>query len=352
MFEQGVIRPPSEASSLLVRVTRNCPWNRCHFCPAYKGTSFSKRSVSEIKKDIDEMAQVYDSNIHQIDTAFLQDADSLIIPTQELLDILHYLKERFPRINRVTTYARAKSMKKKSVKSLKALKEAGLNRIHTGLESGSLNVLKLVRKGESPEDMIKAGEKVMESGISLSEYIIPGLGGKEFSKEHALETAKVLNRIRPDFIRLRTFTLPPDSPMSRMVDDGKFHPLNDIEILNEIRLLLQNLDEMPAHFCSADFGINLLIAVDGYLERDKKNMLEELDKFLSYPIAAQKAFILLHRTGYWSHSPESVIKDKRLMNELIEKIEELEKENEDGFYKHIRKLMAHSLPPPQTDNWV
>jgi len=119
MFEQGVIRPPSEANSLLVRVTRNCPWNRCLFCPAYKGTKFSKRSLAEVKRDMDEMALYHGAYASEFTSAFLQDADSLILSTEELLEILKHLKDRFPGITRVTSYARAKSLKKKSVETLK-----------------------------------------------------------------------------------------------------------------------------------------------------------------------------------------------------------------------------------------
>ncbi len=177
MYEQGVIRPPSEANSLLVRVTRNCPWNQCVFCPAYKGTKFSKRSVEEVKKDIENMEEEYAGN-HLIRSAFLQDADSLILPVPDLVSILQYIKQKFPDIQRVTSYARASTLKRKTVEELKELKRAGLTRIHTGLESGSAAVLKMIKKGITPEDIIEGGTRVMEAGISLSEYIMPGMGGR------------------------------------------------------------------------------------------------------------------------------------------------------------------------------
>ena len=214
MFEQGVIRPPSEASSLLVRVTRNCPWNRCHICPAYKGKKFSRRTVEEVKNDIDMMAETYSSHSGSFTSAFLQDADTLILPTDDLVKIISYIRNKFPNIERVTTYARAKSMKRKNPGDYHRLKEAGLTRIHSGMESGSARVLKLIQKGITPEDILKGGVNVATSGISLSEYIMPGVGGKALSKEHALETARILNQIRPDFIRVRTFAVHP-CPLSR-----------------------------------------------------------------------------------------------------------------------------------------
>jgi len=176
MYEQGVIRPPSEANSLLLRVTRNCPWNQCLFCPAYKGTKFSRRTVDEVKKDIDAMAAEYRG--YAVRTAFFQDGDSLLLPTADVLEILRYLKEKFPGIERVTTYARAPTLRKKSVEDLILLREAGLTRVHAGMESGSEKVLKMIKKGITPEDIVEGGRHVVEAGISLSEYIMPGVGGR------------------------------------------------------------------------------------------------------------------------------------------------------------------------------
>ncbi|MCX5799422.1 MAG: radical SAM protein, partial [Proteobacteria bacterium] len=257
MYEQGVIRPPSEANSLLVRVTRNCPWNQCVFCPAYKGTKFSRRTVDEIKKDIDNMAKEYGGYTF-IKSVFLQDADSLLLPTADLLTILEYLKQKFPGIERITSYARAKTVKRKTVDELKQLKEAGLTRIHIGMESGSAKVLQMIKKGITPEDIVAGGTKVVEAGISLSEYIMPGIGGRTLSEEHAIETARLLNIIKPDFIRVRTFAMHPESPMQTMVQEGTFSPMTDEEIVAEIRLLVANLDEMHSYFSCADFSLNLL----------------------------------------------------------------------------------------------
>ncbi|MGM0426242.1 MAG: radical SAM protein [Thermodesulfobacteriota bacterium] len=351
MFEQGVIRPPSEAGSLLVRVTRNCPWNRCLFCPAYKGTKFSRRTVSEIKEDIDEMTRYYGPQGSGITTAFLQDADCLILPTEELLEILTYLRQAFPGIHRITSYARAKSLKNKRVESLKALKKAGLKRIHTGLESGSRKVLKLIRKGESPEDMVKGGQHVMSAGIRLSEYILPGVGGKALTHEHAVETARVLNRIRPDFIRVRTFALPPESPMTDMAADGRFTPLNDSEIVSEIRELLLHLNEMPSHFRCGDFSLNLLMHVDGSLDQDKKQMLKALDQFLSLPPRDQQAYALLQRSGHFGLHPTEMLQNKDLLGRLHRKIEAIEQDAPNGFNQYIQAMMATQLPRPQTNSW-
>jgi radical SAM superfamily enzyme YgiQ (UPF0313 family) len=352
MYEQGVIRPPTEASSLLIRVTRNCPWNQCLFCPAYKGTTFSRRTVEEVKGDIDDMADDYADYMDRITSAFLQDANSLIVPTKELLEILDHLKKRFPKITRVTTYARAKTMTRKSVNEYVELKEAGLTRVHTGMESGSPAVLKMMRKGSSPEDMRTGALKVMEGGISLSEYIMPGLGGRTLSNEHALKTARLLNDIRPDYIRVRTFALHPQSPLKKMIEDGDFVLMTDEEIVGEIRLLIENLDEMHSYLCCGDFSLNLLMQVNGYLDEKKAAMLEELDKFLSLSSEEKKAYSLLRRYYPAVQRSVDVLQDEGVVKELSREIERLEGAYEDGFNKYIEQLMAYQVPQPQTDNWT
>jgi len=349
MFEQGVIRPPSEAASLLVRVTRNCPWNRCHICPAYKGERFSRRSVEEVKTDIDMMARTYGPRTNAFTSAFLQDADTLILPTDELVEIIGHIKHVFPGIERITTYARAKSMKKKRSESYQRLKAAGLTRIHTGMESGSAKVLKLIQKGITPDDIRTGGIRVAQSGISLSEYIMPGVGGRTLSLEHALETAWILNEIRPDFIRVRTFAIHPLSPLQEMVEEGTFDPMNDEEVVGEIRLLLENLDKMPTHFRCGDFSLNLLMQVDGRLDKDKAAMLREIDRYLALTREQKQAYSLLQRS-YPGMRLLDAVEDAGLLKQLAGKIRELEKEK-DGFDEYIRRLMTFQLPQPQTGAW-
>ncbi|OPY71464.1 MAG: coproporphyrinogen III oxidase [Syntrophorhabdus sp. PtaU1.Bin002] len=350
MYEQGVIRPPSEANSLLVRVTRNCPWNQCIFCPAYKGTKFSKRTVEEIKGDIDQMAKEYGGYAF-IHSVFLQDADSLLLSTHDLLDILRYIKQKFPDIKRVTSYARAKTLKRKTVAELKELKEAGLTRIHVGMESGSEKVLKMIKKGITQEDIVVGGQHVVEAGISLSEYIMPGIGGKNLSEEHARETARLLNAVRPDFIRVRTFAMHPASPMQKMAQDGTFVPMTDEEIVAEIRLLVSCFEEIHSYFSCADFSLNLLMQVDGYLDEKKSWMLEELDKYLALTKTEKQIYSLLRRSSYMGY-PLDVVKDKALAKQAQAEIEKLEKRGENGFDKYIQLLMSYQLPQPQTEQWT
>lgn len=350
MYEQGVIRPPSEAQSLLIRVTRNCPWNQCIFCPAYKGVKFSRRTVEEVKKDIDNMEKEYAAYKGMIRSAFLQDADSLVLKTSDILEIINYTKEKFPGLDRITTYARATTLKRKTVEELRELRKAGLTRIHVGMESGSANVLKMIRKGITPDDIVEGGKKVVEAGMSLSEYIMPGVGGKTMSAENAVETARLLNQIKPDFIRVRTFAMHPMSPMRKLVENGTFVPMNDIEIVEEIRLLVASLDEMHAYFSCGDFSLNLLMQVDGYLDEKKPYMLSELDKFLSLTPNQQKIYALLRRSSYMQY-PIEAVENEDVMRKVLPEIEKLEKDDPNGFHNYIEMLKSYQLPQPQTDEW-
>jgi len=350
MFEQGVIRPPSEASSLLIRVTRNCPWNQCLFCPAYKGVKFSKRTVEEVKMDIDSMADEI-RGYAGVRTAFLQDADSLILPVDDLVAILDYLKEKFPKIDRITTYARSRTLSHKSVDDLKRLRQAGLTRIHTGMESGSARVLQMIKKGMTPEEVVTGGRHVMEAGIELSEYIMPGIAGQALSEEHAIETARLLNLVRPHFIRVRTFAMHPQSPMQKMVQEGTFVSLTDDEIVAGIRLLVNHLDSMHSYFSCNDFSLNLLMQVDGFLDEKKEYMLKELDTFLSMTKRQKQVYTLLHYAGY-SRYPLSVVYDQNVLDQVVPEIEKIERNGvEHGFDEYIRMLKTYQLPQPQTDNW-
>ena len=313
-YEMGPIRPPSEASSLLIRVTRNCEWNRCLFCPVYKDTEFSVRPIEHVKHDINlireyidflqnptdniviEEPLAYDSamrwNIHNTKSVFLQDADSLAIGAHNLTKILNHLKDTFPNIERVTSYARSSTINKMTVEDLTTLREAGLTRIHVGLESGSDLVLKMVRKGASKAIHIQAGLKVKEAGMELSEYFMPGLGGQTLSEEHAVESADALNEINPDFIRLRPLAFPVRAPLYEMVSSGQFDRCNDIEIVKELQTFIANLEGISSYLVS-DHILNLFADLEGQLPEDKDLLLSIPQRFLDLAQEEQ----LLYRFG-------------------------------------------------------
>jgi len=206
----------------------------------------------------------------------------------------------------------------------------------------------MLKKGITPDDIVEAGKKVMAAGISLSEYIMPGVGGRTLSEEHARETARLLNQVKPDFIRVRTFALHPKSPMKKMVDEGIFVPMTDEEIVSEIRLLVSCLDEIHSYFSCGDYSPNLLMEVNGYLDDKKADMLRELGQFLSLNPEQKKAYSLIRRSSSMNY-PVDIVLDEKVMRQVLPEIERLEQGDPDGFNRYIDTLMSYMIPQPQTD---
>jgi hypothetical protein len=229
-------------------------------------------------------------------TVFLQDANSLIMQTKDLVAALHYLRERVPGIRRITSYARSSTVARKTLAELEDIRAAGLDRIHIGLESGSDSVLAMVSKGTTAAHHIEAGRKAIAAGMTLSEYIMPGLGGVELSRVHADETARVLNAIRPHFIRLRSLRVPPHTPLARDVAAGRLRLLSDDETIREIRQLIDALDGIDSTFTS-DHIMNLLEEVEGVLPAAKADMLAAIDRYLALPDEERVLFRLARRGG-------------------------------------------------------
>jgi len=336
-FEQGPIRPPSEANSLLLRVTRNCTWNKCKFCSLYKGEQFSVRTVEELKKDLDEMAEsgYYDN----CNSAFLQDANSIVLNPEKTVEVLEYLRMKFPKINRVTTYGRADTLSKITPEQYAKLYAAGLNRIHSGYESGSDKVLKLINKGNTKEQEIVAGKKIKQSGIQLSIYFMPGVGGREFSFENYMETADVINQVNPDFVRIRTFVALPGSGMQQDIDDGTFTEGTDIEKAMEVRHLIENITQCDGQIVS-DHIINLFEDVKGNLKTDKDKLLEPFHEFDALSPEDQKRFQIARRTGMVRIMREM----KKISPENKIKIDELvEYSKEYGLEVFLSKLLRRYI---------
>jgi radical SAM superfamily enzyme YgiQ (UPF0313 family) len=335
VFELGPIRPPSEAFSLLIRATRNCPWNRCRFCPVYKGTRFELRPVGEIIGDI-EAAKAISEGIKEMAwkaghggqvremaamlcnqsqygpcvchvaqwlatgsrTAFLQDSNTLIMRTPELVKVVTFLREAFPELKRVTTYGRSHTAARKSITELQELKDAGLDRIHIGLETGYDPLLVYMEKGCTAEDHIKGGRKVKEVGISLCEYVMPGLGGRKMSEEHARETARVLNEIDPDYIRLRSLHVSPTMPLWTALQEGDFELQTEDEVVKEIAVLIENLQ--VTSYLKSDHILNLLMEVEGKMPADKEKCLNIIYGYLSMPDEERLNFQVGRRAGLYN----------------------------------------------------
>ena len=374
-FEQGPIRPPSEAGSLLVRVSRNCPWNKCAFCRTYKNTKFELRSIEEIQKDIDSMSEiakilkelsvkegnqgliserivniVFDryplyTECHRAvalwlhyggESVFLQDADSLVMKTDDIASILRHILGAFPSVNGITTYCRSKTAARKSVAELELLRDAGLARIHVGMESGLDPLLKLIRKGVTAADHIEGGQKIKAAGISLCEYVIPGLGGTLYSGEHARETARVINAIHPDFVRLRTLHVVNDTPLMELMKKGEFSPLGDEDVLREIQELISGLEGIETTIVS-DHILNLLEEIEGSLPRDKEKMLDLLERYFSLSEEQRLVFRLGRRSGIYRRLAD--LSDKSAYEDLKNIVDHYETMGNGSLEKHLSMVM-------------
>ncbi len=328
-FEIGPIRPPSEggSNSLLLRTTRNCPWSNCKFCYGiiYDRKKFELRKVEEIKSDIDTVKSIADEtkrvswelghggDLNQevissmvgsdpvlrtnecfilvlnwlysgAKTAFLQDANSVIMPTEQLIEVLKYLKETFPSLSRITSYARSKTIVKKSLDELEKLNQAGLTRLHVGPETGDDELLKHVNKGVTSEEHIRAGQKAKKAGFELSEYVMIDLGGRDRFRQHAKNTARVLTAIDPDFIRLRPLIIGPELPLYEDYEKGDLKLSSPHERLEELKILVENLD-VTSKLCF-DHSLNAW-----YRDSSRNRTLFSLD-YDGYKFTEQNAEVL------------------------------------------------------------
>ena len=351
-FELGPIRPPSEAASLMLRVTRNCPWNKCKFCGLYRGEQFSIRPVEHVIRDINQVRYYIDqikeamqrpgdadhrhlSSLQMglsppeqmafhsalnwvrsgMKSVFLQDANTLVIKPDDLVAILEYLRLVFPQVERVTSYARSHSIARISDADMARLAAAGLNRIHIGMESGADAVLDFIKKGVDKETHVVAGRKVKDAGIELSEYYMPGLGGKEYSSVNALQTADAMNRIDPDFIRIRTLAIPAGVDLYRDVQMGIFTPLNDQQMAAELLLFLDNLAGITS-VVKSDHILNLFQEVEGHLPDDLERITEPIRTFMTIDPSEQLLYLVGRRTGIFSRLADL---DDRVMRNHAEK---------------------------------
>lgn len=331
-YELGPIRPPSEANSLLLRVTRNCPWNKCTFCGLYKGEQFAIRKTDHIRRDIDRIRYFVDEiektraaadgsagslaslqfGLPRTEQAafhaaltfirggmrsiFLQDANTLVLKSDDLVDILQYARQAFPQVERITSYARSHSIARISDDDMGRLATAGLNRLHIGMESAANETLALVKKGVDKQTHILAGQKVKKAGIELSEYFMPGLGGEAYSRENALESADALNQIDADYIRIRTLAIPEMVELYKDVQAGKFKPLGDKQKAEELLVFLEHLHGIDS-IVRSDHILNLFQEVEGRLPHDLETMTLPIRSFLALDPQMQMLYIVGRRTG-------------------------------------------------------
>jgi len=281
---QIVIRPPVEAYSVLIAVTGGCNWNRCRFCGTYKGIyrttqDYAIRPLEDVLKDIDLYA---DKNYHGY-PVFLAGGNPTSAPTDYLVKIIEYVRLRMKNVPRISCYAKALDILRKTDEELKKLSEAGLDIVYMGLESGSSKILRLMKKGTNAESMIKAGKRVLNSGIKLSLYVILGLGGKKFSEEHIKETAGVLTEINPTIFRFRTLNLMPNTPLWKDWKNGDFELLSPVENLIEERDIIANLGENVTSQVFNDHISNYCSLESTNIKIDRDAFIKTLDSYIDDP---------------------------------------------------------------------
>jgi radical SAM superfamily enzyme YgiQ (UPF0313 family) len=401
-FEICSIRPPTENYSLTFRLTRNCYFNRCKFCPVYKlGARFSKRTIEDIEADIDSAKRIDDalsdpglrnrgellSSIQEEDqpvpevpgdldprlawfltwfkehptlsdslshiltfraaggkTCFLGDSDSLILKPDFLKRVLDKITKNFPTIQRFTVYGRTSAAARlRKLDELRAFREAGLHRIHFGLESGSDTVLKFMSKGVTSREHVEGALKTKEAGLSCSVYVMPGLGGEKWSREHARQTAEVLSQIAPDYVRLRTLEVFPMTPLDQAMKDGEFSEASEEQVVEEVRTLVAET-RSPTEIVS-DSASNLL-DVNGRLPKDREFMLALIDDYLSLSPRDKLYFSLTARLRSFIGQYGGVTADIAGMLAPFVTGNQLELESaSDGQLTDITRLIRSKLMP-------
>jgi radical SAM superfamily enzyme YgiQ (UPF0313 family) len=286
-YEGPIYRPPSEADSLLIQATIGCPHNRCTFCMVYKnGPRYRARPVDDIREDILEAKRVYGPRVR---TMFLPAGNTIAMKTEDLVEVCSFARRTFSSLERITVYGSSQFIHKKGPRQLEQLARAGLGRIHVGLESGDDVTLKRIRKGTHAQQQIEAGSWVMAANMELSVYVILGIGGQERTRQHAEETARVINEIAPDFMRLRTFVPKTNTPLLEEVMAGRFQMLTPHGILRETKTLIEQLT--VATNLTSDHYTNY-INLQGRLPDDKPRLLDKIKSALKQDESRFRPFFI------------------------------------------------------------
>jgi len=280
-YHEPLFRPPSEAYSFILQVTLGCAWNKCAFCEMYSSKQFKVRSEEDIFADIDSM-EAYGEQYRKI---FLADGNAMVLSFDKLSRILDKLKDTFPKMTRVSAYALPKDIAAKSDEELKALADKGLKLLYVGIESGDDELLQRINKGENFESTSHALQRAQKAGIKLSVMILNGLGGKNYSQQHAINSAKVVNEIQPEFLSTLVLSYPYGEEHFMKKFDGEFIPLNTIELIAEMKVFIETLELNQSVFRS-DHASNYLI-LRGNFPRDKEEMLSRINGVLDDPANAK-----------------------------------------------------------------
>ena len=275
-YEGNIFRPPSEARSYILQCTIGCTHNRCTFCAMYKDKKYRVRSLEEIKADI-RMAKLYYGDVEKV---FLADGDAIAMETSELLEILEMLYQSFPSLRHVGVYASPDVVLKKDMSELTALKAAGLTIAYLGVETGDEELLKDIRKGVTYDEMVEAGLRLRQAGIQLSVTVLLGLAGRTpKAVEHAKNTAKILNDMNPEYIGALTLMVVPRTELFRRMERGEFELPGPFEILDEMRIMIENLEVEGSEFRS-NHASNYL-PIKGRFPDDKQAILDLINDIIA-----------------------------------------------------------------------
>lgn len=294
-YDTPVFRPPSEARSFILRVTRGCAHNKCTYCNMYRGVPFQILSDEEISRQIALAVHYGKESVRRV---FLADGDALVLPTAKLLKILQALRENFPKLQRVASYAAPKDILRKSEDELRQLKEAGLQLLYYGMETGDDITLKAVNKGVNATEAIEAGRRVTASGMKLSLMVILGLAGKEGSQRHALETAKAINIIQPTMLSALCLMLYRGSELLDQFENGEFNPLSPQGLMEELYLMMQNIDlPQDKHCLFRSNHVSNYVQLAGTLPKDKDRLLREI-AYSAQQLGKLKSWDVYNNTEY------------------------------------------------------
>lgn len=269
-----VFRPPSEARSLIIQATVGCSHNQCRFCDMYKEKRFFIRPIDEIKDELIETSKF----VPNVEKIFLGDGDALIIPTEDLLKILKTIQENFSKVKQISVYASPKSILLKSKEDLLKLKENGLSLVYIGLESGDDSILNFMNKGVNSDEMIEASKRVKDAGIKQSITVISGLGGIKNWKDHAINTGKVISKMNPEYLGLLTLRAEGDAPLVNDIINGDFEMLGPKQIMEETKLMLENIDSPGTIFRSNH--ISNYVNLAGTLNEDNQRLINQINQAL------------------------------------------------------------------------
>ncbi len=294
-YDTPVFRPPSEANSFILRVTRGCAHNKCTYCNMYRGVPFQILKDEEISKQI-ALGVYYGKE--QVRRVFLADGDALVLPTEKLLKILQALRENFPKLQRVSSYAAPKDILRKSEEELRQLKEAGLQLLYYGMETGDDITLKAVNKGVNAEEAVEAGRRVKAGGMKLSVMVILGIAGVEGSRRHALATAEAINIIKPDMLSALCLMLYRGSELKQQFEEGNFHPPSPAGLMEELQLMLEHIDLPQADYCLFRSNhISNYVQLAGTLPQDKERLLREVAASVAH-LSKLKSWDVYNNTEY------------------------------------------------------